>query len=42
MVGGENKAFESAKPYLELMGRRVVHCGAPGNGLYVEIAISML
>jgi 6-phosphogluconate dehydrogenase (decarboxylating) len=32
MVGGEAKAFERAKEYLNCMGKNVVHCGPAGNG----------
>ena len=31
MVGGSAHAFEHGKPILEHMGKRVVHCGEPGN-----------
>lgn len=32
MVGGDEKAFERARPALEAMGERVVHMGSPGSG----------
>ena len=32
MVGGTADDFESAKPLLDVMGKKVVHCGDPGTG----------
>ena len=32
MCGGEEKAFASAKPVLEKMGKKIVHCGGAGAG----------
>src|SRR6201997_675921 len=32
MCGGEEKAFAAAKPGLEKMGKKLVHCGGPGAG----------
>ena len=31
MAGGEDKAFAAAKPVLELMGKKIVHCGGAGG-----------
>ena len=31
MVGGTEEAFERAKPILEAMGKRIVHCGEAGR-----------
>src|ERR1700743_824649 len=32
MCGGEDKAFAAAKPVLEKMGKKIVHCGGAGGG----------
>ena len=37
LVGGEADAFARAKPILELMGKRVIHCGPAGAGLAAKI-----
>lgn len=42
MVGGENAAFDRAKPVLEAMGKNIFHAGAAGNGQAAKIANNML
>ncbi|SDU06115.1 3-hydroxyisobutyrate dehydrogenase [Stappia sp. ES.058] len=42
MVGGPDEAFEAARPYLEIMGKTVVHAGGPGNGQAAKICNNML
>lgn len=42
MVGGEEAAFERAKPILEKMGKNIFHAGAAGNGQVAKIANNML
>lgn len=42
MVGGTEAAFELAKPILEIMGQKIVHAGASGNGQVAKIANNML
>ena len=42
MCGGEDKAFAAAKPVLERMGKRVVHCGEAGNGQVAKICNNMI
>ena len=42
MVGGTEKAFEAAKPYLELMGKTIVHAGGPGNGQAAKICNNLI
>ena len=32
MCGGDDKAFAAAKPVLEKMGKKIVHCGGAGAG----------
>ena len=36
MVGGDESAFERAKPYFEVLGKTIVHVGAPGAGQVVK------
>ena len=42
MVGGTTEAFEKARPYLEIMGKAVIHAGAPGSGQAAKICNNML
>lgn len=42
MVGGSENAFNAAKPVLEIMGQKIVHAGASGNGQVAKIANNML
>jgi 3-hydroxyisobutyrate dehydrogenase len=42
MCGGEEKAFAAAKPVLEKMGKKIVHCGAAGAGQGVKICNNMV
>ncbi|OAN54106.1 3-hydroxyisobutyrate dehydrogenase [Paramagnetospirillum marisnigri] len=42
MVGGPDAAFEAAKPFLEAMGKTIVHAGGPGNGQAAKICNNML
>jgi 3-hydroxyisobutyrate dehydrogenase len=42
MVGGAAEAFARAKPVLEAMGRKVVHCGAAGAGQAAKICNNMI
>jgi 3-hydroxyisobutyrate dehydrogenase len=42
MVGGTEEAFEKARPYLEIMGKAVIHAGAPGSGQAAKICNNML
>jgi 3-hydroxyisobutyrate dehydrogenase len=42
MVGGDLAAFERARPVLESMGKRVVHCGGPGAGQAAKICNNMI
>lgn len=42
MAGGENAAFARAKPILEKMGKRVVHCGGAGSGQAAKICNNMI
>jgi 3-hydroxyisobutyrate dehydrogenase len=42
MCGGDDKAFLAAKPVLEAMGKKIVHCGAAGAGQAAKICNNML
>ena len=42
MVGGPDAAFARAKPFLEAMGKTIVHAGGPGNGQAAKICNNML
>ncbi len=42
MAGGSAQAFERAKPYLQAMGKNIVHAGGPGNGQAAKICNNML
>lgn len=42
MVGGADAAFERAKPFLDIMGKNIVHAGGPGNGQAAKICNNMI
>lgn len=42
MVGGSAEAFERAKPVLEPMAGKIVHCGQAGNGQAAKACNNML
>ena len=42
MCGGDDKAFAAAKPVLEKMGKKIVHCGGAGAGQGVKICNNMI
>ena len=42
MCGGDEKAFAAAKPVLENMGKRIVHCGGAGAGQAAKICNNMI
>ncbi|MBI3444955.1 MAG: 3-hydroxyisobutyrate dehydrogenase [Magnetospirillum sp.] len=42
MVGGPDTAFARANPFLEVMGKTIVHAGGPGNGQAAKICNNML
>ncbi len=42
MVGGSEEDFTSAAAVLDVMGRKVVHCGAAGNGQTAKICNNMI
>ncbi|KAJ7507208.1 3-hydroxyisobutyrate dehydrogenase [Mycena galericulata] len=42
MVGGDDSDFQRARKFLDLMGRRAIHCGDSGNGLAAKICNNLL
>jgi 3-hydroxyisobutyrate dehydrogenase len=42
MVGGSDDAFVRAKPFLDAMGKTIVHAGGPGNGQAAKICNNMI
>jgi 3-hydroxyisobutyrate dehydrogenase len=42
MAGGTDEAFARAKPILELMGKKIVHCGPAGAGQAAKICNNMI
>ena len=42
MAGGTTAAFDKAKPILECMGKRIVHCGEAGAGQAAKICNNMM
>jgi 3-hydroxyisobutyrate dehydrogenase len=42
MCGGEEKAFAAARPVLEKMGKKIVHCGGAGAGQAAKICNNMI
>ncbi len=42
MAGGSQDAFARARPWLEAMGKRVVHCGQAGAGQAAKICNNMI
>jgi 3-hydroxyisobutyrate dehydrogenase len=42
MAGGDDKAFAAAKPILEAMGKKIVHCGEAGAGQAAKICNNMI
>lgn len=42
MVGGPDSAFARAKPYLDSMGKNIVHTGGAGNGQAAKICNNMI
>jgi 3-hydroxyisobutyrate dehydrogenase len=42
MCGGSDEAFRRARPILEAMGKRIVHCGGDGAGQAAKICNNMI
>src|SRR5580693_8260003 len=42
MIGGEQAAFERAKPYFEVMGKVFYYCGPAGQGLQAKLTQNLI
>ncbi|MDR7161490.1 3-hydroxyisobutyrate dehydrogenase [Arthrobacter sp. BE255] len=42
MVGGEEDDFDAVRPLLDVMGKRVVHCGGHGGGQAAKICNNLI
>lgn len=42
MIGGEKPAFDRMKPYFEIMGKLLYHCGAAGMGLEAKLTQNLV
>jgi 3-hydroxyisobutyrate dehydrogenase/2-hydroxy-3-oxopropionate reductase len=42
MVGGDQGAFDRAKPYFETMGKRLYYCGPSGQGLKAKLTQNLV
>lgn len=42
LVGGPERSFALAIPFLDLMGKRAIHCGPSGSGLAAKICNNMI
>jgi 3-hydroxyisobutyrate dehydrogenase-like beta-hydroxyacid dehydrogenase len=42
MVGGDQGAFDRAKPYFEVMGKRLYYCGPAGQGLKAKLTQNLV
>ena len=42
MVGGEDEAVERARPVLEPLAGKIIHCGAPGTGQAAKLCNNMV
>lgn len=42
MIGGDQAAYERAKPYMEIMGKAFYYCGGAGLGLRAKVVQNMI
>jgi 3-hydroxyisobutyrate dehydrogenase-like beta-hydroxyacid dehydrogenase len=42
MIGGEQSAYERARPYFDLMGKVFYYCGAAGQGLQAKLTQNLV
>lgn len=42
MIGGDKDAFESVKPWFEVMGKLFYYCGGPGMGLQAKLTQNLV
>ena len=42
MIGGSQAAYDRAKPFFEIMGKRFYYCGAGGQGLHAKLTQNLV
>jgi 3-hydroxyisobutyrate dehydrogenase-like beta-hydroxyacid dehydrogenase len=42
MIGGDQAAYDRAKPYMEIMGKLFYYCGAAGQGLLAKLTQNLV
>jgi 3-hydroxyisobutyrate dehydrogenase-like beta-hydroxyacid dehydrogenase len=42
MIGGKQEVFEKARPFLEIMGKRLYYCGSTGMGLHAKLTQNLI
>ena len=42
MIGGKEEVFESMRPFLEAMGKKLYYCGGPGTGLHAKLTQNLV
>ncbi len=42
MIGGERAVYEKVKPFFEIMGKRLYHCGGTGMGLAAKLSQNLI
>ncbi len=42
MIGGKQEVFEKAKPFFQVMGKRLFYCGGPGMGLHAKLSQNLV
>lgn len=42
LVGSDNQVLEHLRPYLEMMGNRIVHAGNPSMGASMKLSVNMM
>ena len=42
MVGGDEQVFERARPWFEVMGKKLYYCGGPGMGLHAKLTQNLV
>ena len=42
LVGGESDDLEKARPIMEILGKKVIHCGGPGQGSAMKLVVNYM
>jgi 3-hydroxyisobutyrate dehydrogenase-like beta-hydroxyacid dehydrogenase len=42
MAGGEREVFDRARPYMEILGKKLYYCGGPGMGLHAKLTQNLV